>query len=258
MRLIYPNWPTPLVHIGALSTTRGGGLSGAPFDAGSGNRIDEGDGLNLALHVGDDAATVIRNRALLRTFLPTEPSWLNQVHGTVVHHAHAVSDSAVPPIADASIATESGVVCAVMTADCLPVLLCDPRQNFVGAAHAGWRGLSEGVLQGTVSAMRAAGADEIWAWLGPAIGPDHFEVGEDVRTTFCQQHPAAASAFIAIAGHPGRYLADLYLLARLALRSAGVTTVSGGDQCTVCQRDDYFSFRRDQRCGRMASMIWLR
>lgn len=261
MRMIVPDWPSPLAHVGALSTTRVGGFSNAPFDAGYCNNADQfAGGLNLAQHVGDDAETVIRNRTVLRSHLPTEPTWLNQVHGTVVHHARPGlnSQDIEPPTADASIATESGVVCAVMTADCLPVLLCDPRQPHIGAAHAGWRGLAGGVLQRSVSAMRAAGADNIWAWLGPAIGPDHFEVGEEVRTVFCQQQPAAASAFVAIAGRPGKYLADLYVLARLALRSVGVTQISGGDQCTVCQRDTYFSFRRDQRCGRMASMIWLR
>ena len=259
MRLIVPDWPSPLAHIDALCTTRVGGFSNAPFDAGFCRGNDENSGgLNLALHVGDDAATVIRNRDVLRAHLPADPDWLNQVHGSEVYRASAVLKTEAPPCADASIATEPGVVCAIMTADCLPVLLCDPCGPYVGAAHAGWRGLAGGVLQRTVSAMRASGANDIWAWLGPAIGPDHFEVGDDVRATFCQQQPAAASAFFAIAGRPGKYLADLYFLARLALQSVGVTQVSGGDQCTVCQRDTYFSFRRDQRCGRMASMIWLR
>lgn len=253
--ILVPTWPAAIEHIGALSTRRAGGSSAAPYAAADGS-----GGLNLAQHVGDDAVTVERNRAVLRAYLPTEPQWLNQVHGDTVFsmRAEGFSTSAVPPHADASIATETGAVCAILTADCLPVLFCDPRGRHVGAAHAGWRGLASGVLQNTVGAMRSAGADEIWAWLGPAIGPQCFEVGEDVRAIFVDQDPQAASAFISRIGHPKKYFADLYALARLALRCVGVGSITGGDQCTVTQSDDYFSFRRDQRCGRMASLIWLR
>lgn len=253
MQLIIPVWPEALDHVGALSTRRSGGYSAPPFAAEDGS-----GGLNLAQHVGDDVATVERNRATLRAHLPSDPQWLNQVHGTTVFEAHARLVSNVPPTADASMTSDLNVVCAVMTADCLPVLFCDPRGHYVGAAHAGWRGLAGGALQHTVAAMRSAGADEIWAWLGPAIGPNRFEVGEEVRSAFCNQDAAAASAFVGVTGHPEKYLADLYALARLALRSVGVTAVTGGDQCTVSQPHDYFSFRRDHRCGRMASMIWLR
>lgn len=253
MQLIVPSWPTTIKHIGAISTRRASGFSLPPFAADDGS-----GGLNLAQHVGDYAASVERNRVALRSHLPSDPQWLNQVHGTMVFEAHAGLVSTVPPTADASVTTDLNVVCAVLTADCLPVLFCDPRGGHVGAAHAGWRGLAGGVLQRTVAAMRSAGADDIWAWLGPAIGPNRFEVGEEVRTAFCNQDAASASAFVSIAGHPGKYLANLYALAQLALREAGVTAVTGGDQCTVSQPQDYFSFRRDQRCGRMASMIWLR
>ena len=253
--MIVPTWPAAIEHIGALSTQRAGGFSAAPYAAADGS-----GGLNLAQHVGDDAVAVERNRAALRGYLPAPPQWLNQVHGDAVFSVRdgRSSPGAAAPCADASIATDTGAVCAILTADCLPVLFCDPRGRFVGAAHAGWRGLAAGVLQNTVGAMRNAGADEIWAWLGPAIGPQCFEVGEDVRAAFIDRHPQAASAFIGHVSHPGKYFADLYALARLVLHCVGVGSVTGGDQCTVTQSNDYFSFRRDQRCGRMASLIWLR
>lgn len=259
MKLVYPLWagavnPIDVAEqIGAISTQRAGGASAMPYAAGDG-----AGGLNLAAHVGDDANAVARNRAALRSVLPGEPCWLNQVHGTAVVHARAGAVCINPPAADACIATEPGVVCTVMTADCLPVLLCDPAGRVVGAAHAGWRGLAGGVLQNTVAAMRATGADELCAWLGPAIGPKKFEVGEDVRAAFCSSDCKAETAFTGIADRPGKYLADLYALARLALAQAGVSAISGGDQCTVSQPAEYFSFRRDRQCGRMASLIWIR
>lgn len=253
MKLLQPVWPGAADRIGAVSTYRDGGESTTPYAA-----ADGAGGLNLALHVGDDAQTVARNRATLRAHLPNEPLWLNQVHGITVVHAQAGMVVDYPPTADASIATEPGVVCAIMTADCLPVLLSDPSGRAVGAAHAGWRGLAGGVLQQTVNAMRDVGANEIMAWLGPAIGPHAFEVGAEVRTMFCDQNPEAERAFVARAEYPGKYLADLYALARLALGKVGVSAISGGDQCTLHQTENYFSFRRDQRCGRMASLIWIR
>lgn len=253
MNFHQPIWSASAERIGALSTRRFGGVSVAPYAA-----EDGAGGLNLAMHVGDDALAVARNRAALRLVLPAEPCWLNQVHGTTVVHARADSVAATVPTADACIATESGVVCAILTADCLPVLFCDPTRGIVGAAHAGWRGLAGGVLQKTVAAMRAAGADEIAAWLGPAIGPSRFEVGEDVRAAFCERDRAALSAFKPVIDQTEKYLADLYLLARLILQQVGVSAITGGDQCTVSQPQDYFSFRRDQRCGRMASLIWVR
>jgi YfiH family protein len=253
MNLDHPVWPSAVEHVGAISTRRSGGFSASPFAANDGS-----GGFNLASHVGDDALTVARNRAALGGVVPAEPRWLNQVHGTAVFHARADTFALTPPTADACIATEPGVVCAILTADCLPVLLCDPAGSVVGAAHAGWRGLAGGVLPKTVAAMRAAGANELCAWLGPAIGPKKFEVGEDVWTAFCAIDRAAATAFVPVPNQPGKYLADLYALARQALAQVGVSAISGGDQCTVSQPQDYFSFRRDQQCGRMASLIWIR
>jgi YfiH family protein len=244
---IVPDWPGMPPSVGALSTTRRGGLSAAPYGD------DNGGGLNLGLHVGDDPNTVMRNRALLQARLPGAPVWLNQVHGAHVVDAAAVSGI---PDADASIATRPGVVCAIMTADCLPVLFADRAGAVVGAAHAGWRGLAQGVLQNTVMRMREAGAGEITAWLGPAIGPRAFEVGAEVRAAFADADPAAAAAFTAQAD--GKYLADIYLLARRALAGCGVQEVSGGRLCTVGDAARFYSYRRDRVTGRMASLIWIR
>jgi YfiH family protein len=245
---LVPDWPAP-PSVGALSTTRRGGVSRPPYDDGAG-----GGGLNLGTHVGDEPDAVRHNRALLRAHLPAEPAWLSQVHGTTVLDAETV---AAAPEADASMATCAGLVCAVQTADCLPVLLCDRAGKVVAAAHAGWRGLAGGVLENTVARMRMAGADDIMAWLGPAIGPRSFEVGGEVRAAFGARDPAAASAF---SGQPatGKYLADLYLLARMSLGRAGVERVYGGGRCTVQEAHDFYSFRRDRATGRMASLIWLR
>jgi YfiH family protein len=167
--------------------------------------------------VGDVPEAVAENRALLRSLLPANPIWLEQVHGTEVVNAQSVSASDAAPRADAIMATASGTVCTIMTADCMPVLLADANGKVVGAAHAGWRGLANGVLQNTVSQLREAGADEIVAWLGPSIGPERFEVGEDVLTGFQHLGPAANSAFVPTAGKPGKYLANLPDLARLVL-----------------------------------------
>ena len=239
-----PHWPNAPDNIGALSTLRGGGVSVAPYDS-----------FNLALHVGDDAATVLQNRALLKNLLPAEPAWLTQVHGNLVVDAASVQGA---PAADASFTNQAGVVCAIMTADCMAVLLRDRRGSVVGAAHAGWRGLAGGVLDNTIKAMRQAGADEVLAWLGPAIGPQHFEVGDDVRAAFAHLGAQADAAFKSIAGKPGKYLADLPRLARLTLAAAGVAHVTGGDYCTVSDAHRFYSFRRDQVTGRMASLIWLK
>lgn len=248
MQTIQPTWHAP-GNVRAMSTLRGGGASAAPYDDGRG-----GAGLNLGTHVGDDPSAVSANRHALLSLLPAEPVWLNQVHGvTVINAEHAAG----VPDADASIATRPGVVCAIMTADCLPVLLHDDAGKVVGAAHAGWRGLAGGVLQRTVQAMRDAGAIGIGAWLGPAIGPKTFEVGQDVRHTFLSQDARAEAAFVSIAASPGKYLADIYQLARLVLLDAGVTTVSGGGYCTVSEVHRFYSYRRDGRTGRMASLIWM-
>ncbi|MBT2868054.1 peptidoglycan editing factor PgeF [Chromobacterium violaceum] len=237
---ISADWPAP-ARVRTLVTTRNGGVSQPPYAS-----------LNLGAHVGDDPQAVAANRARLRDALPAEPAWLNQVHGVAVADASAVG--ANPPDADASFAREPGVVCAAMTADCLPVLLCDERGQTVAAAHAGWRGLCDGVIEATVAAMALPPSD-LMAWLGPAIGPDAFEVGAEVRQGFIAKDAEADSAFVDIGN--GKYLADIYALARLRLRKLGVSRVYGGDFCTVIDRDRFFSYRRDGVTGRMVSMIWL-
>ena len=237
---IVPGWPAP-ANVKALSTTRAGGLGVAPFDS-----------LNLGTHVGDDPATVAANRARLRALLPAEPCWLNQVHGTAV--VDLATYGGVPD-ADAAVSRQPGAVCVVMTADCLPVLLCDRAGTVVGAADAGWRGLQGGVIEATVRAMNVP-AGELMAWLGPAIGPAAFEVGDEVRAAFVADDPAAACAFRP-AGPAGKWLADLYLLARQRLAALGVTAVHGGDSCTFTEAERFFSYRRDGRTGRMASLVWL-
>jgi YfiH family protein len=248
-QVIVPHWPGLPARVGALSTLRRGGVSAAPYDDGQG-----GGGLNLGVHVDDAPEAVAANRALLRALLPAEPAWLTQVHGTtVIDAAHAQA----APRADASIATEAGAVCVIMTADCMPVLLADAEGKVVGAAHAGWRGLAAGVLEATVAAMRAAGAGPLTAWLGPGIGPRHFEVGAEVPPAFDHLGDAARAAFLPLDGKPGKFLGDLPQLARLALARAGVSAVHGGDDCTVSDASRFYSFRRDRVTGRMASLVWI-
>lgn len=237
---IVPDWPAP-ARVRALSTTRLGGVSPAPWDS-----------LNLGTHVQDEPARVAANRAILRAQLPTEPAWLNQVHGTKVVDAATVTGT---PDADAAVTRTPGAVCVVMTADCLPVLLCDRAGTVVGAAHAGWRGLHAGVIEATLAAMQVT-PGEVLAWLGPAIGPAAFEVGDEVRTAFVADDPAAASAFRP-GEAPGKWWADLYALARLRLARIGVAGVTGGGLCTVADRRRFFSYRRDGLTGRMASLVWL-
>ena len=253
--LMMPDWIGAPAGVGAGSTRRGGGFSRAPFDDGNG-----GGGLNLGTRSGDDPESVRLNRLQLRMLLPSEPVWLHQVHGTaVVDAATAAAAAAVAPHeADASFTTQPGVVCVVLTADCLPVLLCDRAGRVVGAVHAGWRGLAAGVLQNTIDAMRAAGAGDLLAWIGPAIGPSHFEVGPDVHAAFVDRDAAADAAFRKLPGTDGKYLADLYHLARSALASQGVVRIAGGEHCTVSEPDSFYSYRRDQQTGRMATMIWIR
>ena len=253
MRTLDIHWPELPEGVGVLSTLRSGGVStGAYADV-----LGKG-GLNLGTHVGDSPQAVAENRALLRQFLPSEPVWLEQVHGNDVVSAHEVLANQSPARADASIATGAGAVCTVMTADCMPVLLADACGKAVAAAHAGWRGLANGVLQQCVKHMRESGADEILAWLGPGIGPERFEVGQDVLTAFEHLGPAAKLAFVAIENKPGKYFADLPVLARLALANVGVKQVSGGGRCTVSEPSEFYSFRRDRVTGRMATMIWIK
>lgn len=236
---ILPDWPVP-ANVRALVTTRRGGVSVGPYAS-----------MNLANHVGDDPATVAENRALLRRELPAEPCWLEQVHGVDVVAGESVRGV---PRADAAVARTPSVVLAVMTADCLPLLLADRAGSVVGIAHAGWRGLVGGVIESTIAAMQVA-PGEIIAWLGPAIGPASFEVGGEVRDAALAAQPAAAQAFVTCA--PGKWLADIYQLARLRIERAGVGRVSGGTCCTVRDADRFFSYRRERETGRMASLIWL-
>jgi YfiH family protein len=252
LKSLQPDWPDLPAGIRALTTLRGGGVSRAPYDDGIG-----GGGLNLGVHVGDSAAAVDKNRDLLQTVLPGRVAWLTQVHGTRVVDAADAADITVPEEADASIAADAGIVCAVLTADCMPVLLCDAAGQVVGAAHAGWRGLLNGVLENTVRAMQARGADRITAWLGPAIGPQRFEVGPEVHAAFVARDARHDAAFKPLVATPGKYLADIYALARLALTEAGVGSISGGGFCTVSDGARFYSYRRDGVTGRFASLIWI-
>lgn len=242
---IVPDWPAP-ARVQSLITTRLGGVSAAPYAS-----------FNLAAHVGDDPLAVAANRWQLSRQLPSSPCWLNQVHGTMVVDVGAVRLQL--PSADGALARTVATVCVVMTADCLPVLLCDESASVVAAAHAGWRGLHAGILENTVAAMRVPG-NRLLAYLGPAIGPQVFEVGDEVRAAFVDAHAEAAAAFTAIARKvdgSGGWLADIYLLARQRLARLGVKRIFGGGHCTLSEARRFFSFRRDGVTGRMASLIWL-
>lgn len=223
----------------ALITTRSGGVSTGKFAS-----------LNLSMRVGDDPQCVASNRAILRACLPSEPAWVKQVHGTaVIEAARAAPDAE----ADGVVAHHTGMVCAVMTADCLPVLLTDRAGKSVGIAHAGWRGLAGGIVENVVLAMDEPPRDLI-AYVGPGIGARCYEVGEDVRKAFVDRDPAAARSFAP--RQNGKYLVDLFGLARQRLAAAGVAEVHGGKFCTASE-ERFFSFRRDRTTGRMASLIWL-
>jgi YfiH family protein len=233
-----PDWPAA-EWVKARVTTRAGGVSLAPYDS-----------FNLALHVDDDAQAVAKNRQRLLSLLGCRPAWLQQVHGISVVHA----DSEQVLEADAGWTATPGIACAVLTADCLPVLFCDRSGTRVAAAHAGWRGLSAGVLEKTLEAL-AVEAEEVLVWLGPAIGPQSFEVGAEVREVFVQQHGQAASAFLP-SSNAGRFMADIYQLARIRLAARGVTAVYGGGFCTV-NDPRFYSYRGSAQTGRFASLIWL-
>ena len=237
--LLIPDWPAP-AGVRACVTTRSGGVSAAPFDA-----------LNLGDHVGDDPLAVAENRRRLQALLGCRAAWLDQVHGVAVVEA----DPNRVLEADASWSATPGVACTVMTADCLPVLFCDRAGTRVAAAHAGWRGLVAGVLEASVAALGCP-ADQVLAWLGPAIGPQAFEVGAEVREAFLAQHPEAAAAFVPSV-NPGRFMADLYQLARIRLAAAGVSAVYGGGLCTFSDATRFYSYRRAPRTGRLASLVWL-
>ena len=240
---IVPDWPAP-PGVRALITTRAGGVSGGAYA-----------GMNLGMCTGDAVEDVARNRALLRQSLPAEPLWLRQMHGTRVAEPDRTDGSRE---ADAAVARRPGSVCAVLTADCLPLLMCDEEGSVVAAVHAGWRGLSSGVIEQALRVMdrpRAA----LLAYLGPAIGPAAYEVGAEVRAAFIAADrggdPEAEAAFAP--GKPGKFYADLYALARQRLARSGVVRVYGGGYCTYTERERFFSYRRDGATGRMASLIWM-
>lgn len=238
---IVPEWPAP-AQVRAVSTTRRGGVSLGRFAS-----------LNLGMHVGDDPAAVAENRRrLVKSLgLESEPAWLDQLHGANVARLRGVPAEAP---ADAAVSMRPRTPCVILTADCLPVLFCDRAGSRVAAAHAGWRGLSAGVLEATVAAM-GVGAGELMAWLGPAIGPQAYEVGDELRRAFLHHDSVAAVAF-----RPGRsagkWCCDLYELARQRLESLGVTAIYGGGFCTYTDPERFFSFRRDGACGRMATLIY--
>ncbi|WP_456372801.1 peptidoglycan editing factor PgeF [Thiolapillus sp.] len=236
---IVPDWPAP-APVRALSTTRVGGFSRPPWA-----------GFNLGDHVGDDPLAVTANRRLLvnSAGLPDDPLWLKQVHGCSVQ-----TGTRVKPSADACYSPERGKVCAVLTADCLPVLFCNQAGTAVAAAHAGWRGLAAGILEKTVASFDES-PSRLLAWLGPAIGPAAFEVGAEVRQAFVQLQPESAMAFSP--GQEGRWFADIYALARFRLSAAGVSQIYGGGYCTFTDEERFFSYRRDGVSGRMASLVWL-
>lgn len=241
--VLLPDWPAPEC-VRAACTTRVGGISRKPWDS-----------LNLGVHVGDnpDHVAVNRQRLADRLGLGTEAfGWLAQIHGTCVVELPVAG----VPSADASTTRCPGQVCAILTADCLPVLFCNRDGTQVAAAHAGWRGLCAGVLEATIHSFESP-ADEILAWLGPAIGPTGFEVGPEVMEEFVSRDLDAVSAFTAEGAGPGHFMADIYQLARQRLQGAGVAAVYGGGECTLSDSERFFSYRRDGNTGRMASLIWL-
>jgi polyphenol oxidase len=238
---IAASWPAP-ANVRAMTSTRANGVSVGPYAS-----------LNLGGHVGDDAEAVQRNRALLGNalVLPAAPVWLNQVHGVNVVDA---AEARAGVTADGAYTSRKGVVCAVLTADCLPIFLCDRAGTEVALLHAGWRGLAAGVVEAGLARFRAP-PGELLAWFGPAIGPRAFEVGDDVRSAFLHWSVNTHAAFVR--NPRDRWMADIYRLARLRLNAAGVEAVQGGDYCTASQPDLFYSYRRDGATGRMASLAWL-
>jgi YfiH family protein len=240
-RWIVPDWPAPK-RVRAFVTTRAGGVSGGDYAS-----------MNLGTRSGDDPGDVARNRLIVQGHLPAAARWMSQVHGATVADLDRLGEEDVAT-ADAATAGEPGRVGVVLTADCMPLFLCDAAGRRAGVAHAGWRGMAAGVIENTVGALEADPAT-VMAWMGPAIGPGAFEVGPEVRDAFLAVDPGAAGAFAA--HKPGKYLADLYRLARQRLERAGVTRVYGGGFCTYRDAGRFFSYRREQKSGRMGAFIWL-
>jgi polyphenol oxidase len=246
INLIESNWPAP-ANIKAYTTTRQRGVSKAPYDT-----------FNLGDHVGDDLAAVQENRQRLisELALPNEPFWLKQVHGVQVICPNNKPENNNDNTGDAAYTRTPDTVCAVLTADCLPVLICNRAGTCVAAVHAGWKSLAAGIIEETIKTLDLPG-NNLLAWLGPAIGPDMFEVGAEVRELFLQSDANAAVAFQP-SKTSGRWLADIYQLARQRLESMGVTAIYGGDFCTYTDSERFFSYRRDgQATGRMASLIYI-
>lgn len=246
LRVLPVTWPAPR-QVKALCTLRSGGVSEGSYAS-----------MNLGAHVGDDPQSVAANRARLSAELrlPAEPLWLNQVHGTQVIRVDGTArvGNGLSPRADAAVTQTASQVLTVLVADCMPLLFCRRDGTAVAVAHAGWRGLAAGVLEGTIDVLGGA-ADQLIAWLGPAIGPEHFEVGDEVREAFCAHDPRAAAAFVRNARQ--RWQCDLYQLAIQRLQRLGIGSIHGDRRCTYRDREDFFSFRRDGRTGRMAALIWL-
>ena len=238
---IIPEWPAP-PHVRAFFTTRAGGVSTGSYAS-----------FNLGAATNDDQASVNANRSQLRALLPQEPRWLKQVHGARVIEADTAVDM---PLADACFAKQRQTVCAILVADCLPILFCDRRGTLVAAAHAGWRGLAAGVIDNTVAAITRDGvrARDLLAWIGPGIGPNAFEVGDDVYHAYTRQDAGAVAAFQRHT--PGKWLADLPQLARRALARSNVNHIYGDDLCTYTQSERFYSYRRDRLTGRMGAFIW--
>jgi YfiH family protein len=256
LHLIQPEWPDLPANVHAFSTTRLGGRSLAPYGDGFGSA-----GLNLGDHVGDDLKDVLRNRTLLNALLPSDVIFLSQIHGNIVVDASALNKQTTTQVkADASYTQDKSVVCAVLTADCLPILLASLDGRFVAAIHAGWRGLAADVVENTIQTLRRQGAGELTAWLGPAIGAAVFEVGQDVYVEFAKKIPQLdrfMKARLTVAGVIQKYDMDIYGIAREVLQQLGVQRVHGGEYCTVTQSDLFYSYRRDQQTGRMANLIWM-
>ncbi|MBK6617194.1 MAG: peptidoglycan editing factor PgeF [Nitrosomonas sp.] len=246
MDWIVPEWPAPH-NIKALFTTRKRESDHNPRSNYS--------GFNLGDHVGDNPDVVQRNRAQLCQYLPQEPCWLAQVHKNRPIWVDTVSN--IKSEGDAAISRCSGVVCAILVADCLPVFLCDEAGSVVAIAHAGWRGLASGIIENTIREMRQySTSKQIIAWLGPAIGPQYFEVGEEVRSTFIQSDSQSVNAFTET-DKRGKYYADIFQLARQRLAKTGVDKVFGGELCTFSDADRFYSYRRDGQTGRMAALLWM-
>jgi len=250
MSFIIPSWNKP-ANVEAIMTTRQGGFSQAPWDS-----------FNLALHVDDEPEAVLKNRAALGLEIPAQPFWLEQTHScrVIEHPASILSMKTEPPNADGSFTNQKKQVCVVMTADCLPLLITNKQGTVVSALHAGWRGLADGVIEQGISSIlknTECFPSDLSVWLGPAIGPDAFEVGGEVRQTFLKEI-SCEEAFVPIAGKNDKYLANIYLLAKLRLEVLGVIDIQGGDYCTFHNSEQFYSYRRDGVTGRMASLIWMK